>query len=65
MTLPQADLAERRVIRTNSPQRVPGAHVPEPRTAREAGRASASAESQYRQRARRTAERPQDRGYGR
>lgn len=61
------DPAVQGVIRTNSPQRVPGAHVPEPKAARGAvpGRAPASTESQYRQRARRTAERPQGRGYER
>src|SRR5699024_1537071 len=61
------DPAVQGVIRTNSPQRVPGAHVPEPKAARGAvpRRAPASTESQYRQRARRTAERPQGRGYER
>ena len=61
------DPAVQGVIRTNSPQRVPGAHVPEPKGARGAGpgRAPAAQQSQYRQRVRRTAERPQDRGYER
>lgn len=61
------DPAVQGVIHTNSPQRVPGAHVPEPKGARGAGpgRAPAAQQSQYRQRVRRTAERPQDRGYER
>ncbi len=55
------------VIRTNSPQRVPGAHVPEPRAMRPSpkGRTGTAAGRQYNERTRKAAQRPQEKGYGR